>query len=71
MLARGGYGLGSREGWEGNRLVFARRMTMLGVDCDWRMTWTRTNHDRFQFVNQELLPGRTWAYFDESHFTRK
>ena len=72
VLTRGGYGiLRSREGWEGNRIVFTGRMLMLGIDCEWRMTWVKASDDRFHFVNQELLSDGTWAYIDEWHFTRK
>ena len=72
ILTRGAYGiLCSPTGWEGDRMVFSGRMIMLGIDCQWRMTWMKTSDDTFAFVNQELLENGTWGYVDEWHFTRK
>jgi hypothetical protein len=48
----------------------AGSMTMVGIDCEWRQTWTRRDDDAFGFVNEELL-GDTWVYVDEWRFTRK
>jgi hypothetical protein len=72
VLARGSYGiLRSREGWMDGRIVFAGRMIMLGVDCEWRITWTHKAKDAFGFTNEERLADGTWAYIDEWHFTRR
>jgi len=29
------------QGWIGEKIVFSGQMTMIGIDCDWRMTWTK------------------------------
>lgn len=72
VLTRGSYGiLRSPQGWVGNRIVFSGLMTMIGIDCEWRMTWTKESDDAFGFVNEELLSDASWAYIDEWHFTRK
>ena len=72
ILTRGAYGLlCSASGWEGDSIVFLGRMLMLGIDCEWRMTWTKKSDDAFGFVNEELLADRRWAYIDEWHFQRK
>ena len=72
LLMRGSYGiLRSPEGWVGDKLVFTGLMTMIGINCEWRMTWTRKGVDRFGFVNEERDNDGTWAYIDEWHFTRK
>ena len=72
LLTRGAYAiLRSPAGWDGNRIAFSGRMTMLGIDCDWRMTWTKKDDDVFGFVNEELLGDGSWAYVDEWQFTRK
>lgn len=72
VLTRGSYGiLRSREGWSGNRIVFEGLMTMIGIDCEWRMTWTRENDDAFLFTNEEREEDGSWAYIDEWRFRRK
>ena len=72
VLTRGAYGvLRAPLGWEGDRLVFSGTMTMLGIDCQWRMTWTKKSDDAFGFVNEEQLADGSWVYIDEWHFTRK
>ncbi len=52
-------------------ITFLGLMTMIGVECDWRMTWTRVSDDKFQFVNEEKTPHNDWAYVDEWHFKRR
>jgi hypothetical protein len=72
VLIRGAYGiLRSPEGWRDNRIVFTGLMTMLGITCDWRMTWTKTSHDHFGLVNEERAEDGSWQYIDEWRFTRK
>ena len=72
VLTQGSYGmLRSAEGWTDDRIVFTGRMTMLGIDCEWRMTWTRHSDDVFGFVNEELDAGSHWQYIDEWHYRRK
>lgn len=44
---------------------------MLGINCDWRMTWTRHSPDSFGFVNEEQTEDGSWAYIDEWRFQRK
>jgi hypothetical protein len=71
VLLRGSYGvLRSREGWTGNRIVFTGMLTMIGIDCEWRMTWTKTSGDEFGFVNEERNPDGSWSYVDEWRFRR-
>jgi hypothetical protein len=60
-----------QEGWVGNQIAFHGTMTMLGVECQWRMTWTKTNNTVFGFVNEEQLLDGSWAYIDEWRFQRK
>ena len=72
LLTRGSYGLlRSPEGWIGDRIVFAGSMTMVGINCEWRMVWSRPHQDAFGFINEELLGDGSWAYIDEWRFTRK
>lgn len=72
VLARGSFGiLRSRTGWSDGRIVFGGRMIMLGIDCEWRMSWLRKGEDAFSFTNEERLDDGTWGYIDEWHFTRK
>jgi hypothetical protein len=71
VLLRGSFGvLRSREGWRGNQIAFSGTMTMVGVECEWRMTWTRTGDNRFQFVNEEKNLDGSWTYIDEWRFER-
>jgi len=71
VLTRGSYAiLRAREGWHDNTIVFTGEMTMLGIDCRWRMTWSRHTADAFSFVNEALDPAGAWEYVDEWHFTR-
>jgi hypothetical protein len=78
LLTRGSYGmLRSKEGWMGNRISFVGAMTMIGIDCEWRMTWIKSSDDEFKFVNEERLPGSnveiedgSWSYIDEWRFRR-
>lgn len=72
VLTRGSYGmLRSREGWVGNRIVFSGRMTMIGIDCEWRMTWSRQSAGEFSLTNEEQNPDGSWSYIDEWQFRRK
>ncbi|MBV8841496.1 MAG: hypothetical protein JO307_01685 [Bryobacterales bacterium] len=72
MLARGSYGLlRSAEGWIENRIAFSGTMTMIGITCEWRMTWTKENEDAFGFVNEELGEDGAWHYIDRWRFLRK
>ena len=72
VLLRGSYGiLRSSEGWVGDQITFTGLMTMIGINCEWRMRWTRTDQDHFQFVNEEGDDRGSWAYIDEWRFTRR
>jgi hypothetical protein len=46
-------------------------MTMIGVNCEWRMTWGREERGQFSFINEERNEDGSWAYIDEWHFKRK
>ena len=46
-------------------------MTMIGINTNWRINWTKTNDDQFAFVNEEQNQDGSWAYIDEWLFTRK
>jgi len=71
-LTRGSYGiLRSREGWVGDRIVFSGLMTMIGINCEWRMTWDKESEDEFRFVNEEQAADGSWVYIDEWRFRRK
>jgi len=70
VLMNGAYGmLRSREGWIGNEITFTGTMTMLGIECAWRMRWTKESEDRFSFVNEER-DGDQWIYIDAWRFQR-
>lgn len=72
VLLMGSYGLlRSPQGWVNNQIVFSGPMIMIGIECEWRMTWTRLSDDEFGFVNEERLPDGSWAYIDEWRFRRK
>jgi hypothetical protein len=72
VLAQGSYGvLRSSDGWAGNRIVFLGMMTMLGIDCEWRMSWTRHGDGEFSFVNERLGGDGSWEYIDQWRFQRK
>lgn len=71
VLSRGSFGmLRSKVGWEGNRIVFEGLMTMIGLDREWRMTWTQISDDEFAFVNEERLADGSWIHIDEWRFRR-
>ena len=72
LLMRGSYGiLRSAQGWIGKQIVFSGLMTMIGINTEWHMTWTKTDDDHFSFVNEEQNQDGSWAYIDEWLFTRK
>ena len=72
VLIWGSYGiLRSPEGWTGNHIVFTGLMTMIGLTCDWRMTWIKSSGEEFRFINEERAEDGSWAYVDEWRFTRK
>jgi hypothetical protein len=57
LLTRGSYGmLRSTAGWQGDSIAFTGLMTMIGINTEWRMTWTRHGDDRFSFMNKERAP---------------
>jgi hypothetical protein len=55
ILAEGAYGILRSPGWTANRIVFEGRMTMIGVDCELRQTWTKVSDDEYIFINEEQL----------------
>lgn len=72
VLIRGSYGiLRSPHGWQDSRIVFTGPMIMIGIDCEWRITFTRHNDDHFSFVNEERAPDGKWSYIDEWQFHRR
>jgi hypothetical protein len=71
LLAEGAYGFLRSSGWNGNELVFEGEMTMIGVNCVLRQTWTKKSNEEFSFVNEEKLPDGTWGYVDEWELKRK
>ncbi len=72
LLMKGAYGvLRSQEGWRNGQIAFTGLMTMLGMNCEWRLTWSRDGNDRFSFVNEERKADGTWEYIDEWRFVRK
>jgi hypothetical protein len=72
LLTRGSYGLlRSPDGWIEDRIVFTGSMTMVGINCEWRMAWTKLHEDSFGFINEERLEDGSWAYIDSWCFTRK
>jgi hypothetical protein len=71
-LLRGSYGiLRSTGGWCGDQIIFSGSMTMVGINCEWRMRWTLESVDRFSFVNEEGNLDGSWSYVDEWRFRRE
>jgi len=71
LLTKGSYGLlRSSEGWVGNTIAFTGTMTMIGINLEWRMRWTRHNENAFSFINEEQNADGSWAYIDEWSFQR-
>jgi len=72
LLIEGSYGiLRSADGWIADTVVFSGLMTMVGINCEWRMTWTKKGSDQFSFVNEEATRDGTWNYIDQWRFQRK
>jgi hypothetical protein len=72
LLMKGSFGiLRSAEGSKGDVIAFTGLMTMIGINTEWRMTWTRHGPDRFSFVNEEQTDAGSWAYIDEWRFQKK
>jgi hypothetical protein len=72
LLMTGSYGmLHSAAGWDGNTIEFTGLMTMIGINCEWRMRWTRDGEDAFSFVNEERNDAGHWDYIDKWRFNRK
>jgi hypothetical protein len=72
LLMQGAYGmLRSQEGWRNGRIAFTGLMTMLGINCEWRLTWSKESDERFSFVNEERGSDGSWVYIDEWRFVRK
>jgi len=72
VLTRGSYGiLRSGDGWIGDQIIFTGLMTMIGINCQWRMTWNKKSEDEFGFVNEEQAAEGSWVYIDEWRFRRR
>jgi hypothetical protein len=72
LLMNGAYGiLRSAPGWTEGNIEFTGLMTMIGENCEWRMTWTRNGSDQFSFINEERNEDGSWAYIDQWRFERK
>ena len=65
------YGVLQSGGWQDNFVVFAGRLTMLGIDCELRQTMTRRGSDDFHILNEEKLPDTRWHVVDEFYCQRK
>jgi hypothetical protein len=64
-LRYGAYGILRSPGWIENHIVFEGHVTMIGVECQMRQTWTKSSDDEFQFVNEERLADGSWGYVDK------
>lgn len=71
VLTEGAYGVLRSPGWNGAEIQFTGWMTMIGVSCEWRMTWHKISDDAFFFVNEEKLPDGNWGLIDEWHYRRQ
>lgn len=71
VLSEGAFGVLRSPGWEDNRIVFTGEMTMIGVNCVLRQTWTKENDDAFSSVNEERLEDGRWSVVDEWEFRRR
>jgi len=72
VLTRGSYGLlRSPQGWIDDRVLLSGNMTMIGINCEWRMTWTKISEDEFGFLNEQIGAGGGWEHIDEWQFARK
>ena len=65
------YGVLRSYGWQGNTIVFAGGLTMLGVDCELRQTITRQSESQFHILNEEKLTDGSWHMMDEFNCRRK
>jgi hypothetical protein len=71
VLMRGAFGMLRAPGWVDDRIEFTGLMTMIGVECEWRITWTKISPDEFRLVNEEKLPDGSWVFVDDWEFRRK
>jgi len=71
VLTNGAFGMLRSAGWTSDQIVFTGTMTIVGVTCDWRMTWSRQGQDVFRFVNEEKTAAGAWAYIDEWRYVRR
>ena len=71
VLTNGSYGILRSTGWDGDRITFTGTMTMLGVTCEWRMTWEKAGLEEFAFVNEEQGADGRWNYIDHWRYRRK
>ena len=63
-LAEGAYGILRSPGWKGRCMIFTGHMTMIGVDCEIRQTWTKKSDHEYGYVNEERLRNGKWSYVD-------
>lgn len=71
VMLEGAYGILRSGGWIDNRIVFEGHVTLIGVECELRQTWTKASDDEFGFVNEERHADGAWGYVDEWEFRRK
>ena len=72
VLIQGSYSiLRSPQGWIGEQIVFSGLVTMIGITCEWRMTWTKTGNDQFGFVNEERNGDGSWDTLTNTRLIRK
>ena len=72
LLMNGAYGiLRSAAGWTGETIEFTGLMTMIGDNCEWRMSWTRNGSDQFSFVNEERNEDGLLGLHRQWRFERK
>jgi hypothetical protein len=71
VLTRGSYGILRSEGWQGNELIFAGQMAIIGIHCEWQIRWNRISADEFRFVNEERGADNSWVHIDEWRFEQR
>lgn len=70
-FTEGLFGVLQSDGWQGDAIIFAGPLTMLGVDCELRQTITKKGANEFHIVNEEKLLDGTWRETDEFFCRRK
>ncbi|HEY2726842.1 MAG TPA: hypothetical protein VGI61_06690, partial [Parafilimonas sp.] len=58
------------NGWQGNKIVFYGTISLSGIKCNERQTWSKISMNQFHILYEEKLQNHTWFAVEENIYTK-